>query len=156
MGLLSDGGVHSRAPPRRLLELAARHGGAPRALHAFTDGRDTPPKSAPRVTSPGSRTALSRGRHGRIATVSGRYYAMDRDKRWDRVARAYRRWSFSARGRTAQAAEAAVEAAYARGETDEFIQPTVLTVKRTASPSARSATATRSSSSTSGRTARAS
>ena len=124
MGLVSDGGVHSHE--RHLLGLLdlANRVGVPRVrLHAFTDGRDTPPKSA--LTYLGRlREPLERA-GARIATVSGRYYAMDRDKRWDRVARAYQALVFSA-GLHAGSAEEAVEAAYARGETDEFIQPTVL------------------------------
>jgi len=124
MGLLSDGGVHSHERHLAgLLELAAKHGVARVRIHAFLDGRDTPPKSA-REYLRRLEAALA-GSGGKIATVSGRYYAMDRDKRWDRVARAYQALVFSS-GLQAEGAQAAVEAAYGRGETDEFVQPTVL------------------------------
>ena len=124
MGLLSDGGVHSHERHLAgLLELAAKHGVARVRIHAFLDGRDTPPKSA-REYLRRLEAALA-GSSGKIATVSGRYYAMDRDKRWDRVARAYQALVFSS-GLQAEGAQAALEAAYGRGETDEFVQPTVL------------------------------
>jgi 2,3-bisphosphoglycerate-independent phosphoglycerate mutase len=124
MGLLSDGGVHSHERHLRgLLELAARQRVPRVRVHAFTDGRDTPPKSA-RAYLGRLEEALA-GTGGRISTVSGRYYAMDRDKRWDRVARAYQALVFSS-GLQADSAASAVESAYARGESDEFIQPTVL------------------------------
>ena len=125
MGLLSDGGVHSHERHLLgLLELAAR-AGVPRVrVHAFTDGRDTPPKSALHYLAT-LEDALGKS-GGKIATVSGRYYAMDRDKRWDRVARAYAALVFSS-GLHAESAAEAVGAAYERDETDEFIQPTVIT-----------------------------
>ena len=125
MGLFSDGGVHSHLRHLAgLLEMAVRQQVPRVRLHLFTDGRDTSPKSARRFLG-GLEGPLSRA-GGRVATVSGRYYAMDRDKRWDRVARAYQALEFS-RGLSAETAEEAVEAAYGRGETDEFIQPTVIT-----------------------------
>jgi bisphosphoglycerate-independent phosphoglycerate mutase (AlkP superfamily) len=93
-------------------------------LHAFTDGRDTSPKSALRFLA-ALEKPLARAK-AKIATVSGRYYAMDRDKRWDRVARAYHAL-VSSSGLHAGSAEDAVREAYGRGETDEFIQPTVIT-----------------------------
>lgn len=124
LGLVSDGGVHSHE--RHLLGLLelARERGVPRVLvHVFTDGRDTPPRSAlghiERLE-----TAL-RQTGGRIATVSGRYYAMDRDGRWDRIAKAYAAL-VSGEGPRAASAREAVERAYARGENDEFIAPTVI------------------------------
>ncbi len=124
MGLVSDGGVHSHERHLEgLLELASR-AGVPRVrVHAFTDGRDTPPQSALRFIERLEKALARWG--GEIATVGGRYYAMDRDKRWDRVARAYQALVFSS-GLTARSAREAVESAYARGETDEFIQPTVI------------------------------
>ncbi len=124
MGLVSDGGVHSHARHLEgLLELTSR-AGVPRVrVHVFTDGRDTPPQSALGYLARLEAALAKWG--GRIATVSGRYYAMDRDKRWDRVARAYQALVFSAGLRAGSAAEA-VETAYARGETDEFVQPTVV------------------------------
>jgi len=124
MGLLSDGGVHSHE--RHLAGLVAMAGKqrVPRLrVHVFTDGRDTPPKSARPFIQRLEKELAPVG--GRIATVSGRYYAMDRDKRWDRVARAYAALVFSS-GLQAESADAAIEAAYARGESDEFIQPTVI------------------------------
>jgi 2,3-bisphosphoglycerate-independent phosphoglycerate mutase len=124
MGLVSDGGVHSHERHvEGLLELAARAGVHRVRVHAFADGRDTPPRSALGFLA---RLEESLARHGgKIATVSGRYYAMDRDKRWDRVARAYQALVFSS-GLHAASAAAAVEAAYSRDESDEFIQPTVI------------------------------
>ena len=124
MGLLSDGSVHSHERHLEgLLELAARHRVSHVRVHVFTDGRDTPPRSALTYLAR-LQTALARS-GGKIATVSGRYYAMDRDRRWDRVARAYAAMVFSS-GLTADSGASAVEEAYARGETDEFIQPTAI------------------------------
>ncbi len=124
MGLVSDGGVHSHERHLEgLLELAAKQRVPRLRIHAFTDGRDTPPKSALRYLAK-LQSALDPST-AKIATVSGRYYAMDRDKRWDRVARAYAALVFSS-GLHAGSAEEAVREAYAREESDEFIQPTVL------------------------------
>ena len=124
MGLLSDGGVHSHERHLfGLLELARRLSVPRVRVHVFTDGRDTPPRSAPvyvrRLESVLEKTG------GSVATVSGRYYAMDRDSRWDRIARAYGAL-VEGKGRTAGSAREAVESAHARGENDEFIQPTVI------------------------------
>ncbi len=125
MGLVSDGGVHSHERHLEgLLELAAK-AGVPRVrVHVFADGRDTAPRSALAYVARLEAALAKWG--GKIATVSGRYYAMDRDKRWDRVARAYQALVFSS-GLRAEGAAAAIEAAYARDESDEFIQPTVIT-----------------------------
>ncbi|HSE64259.1 MAG TPA: 2,3-bisphosphoglycerate-independent phosphoglycerate mutase [Thermoanaerobaculia bacterium] len=124
MGLLSDGGVHSHERHLfGLLDLARRHGVPRVRVHAFTDGRDTPPRSALAYVD-----ALERelaGKTGEVASVSGRYYAMDRDGRWDRVALAWEALRHG-RGRSAPSARTAVEDAYARGESDEFIVPTVI------------------------------
>ena len=124
MGLVSDGGVHSHIRHLEgLLELAKRRG-VPRVLvHVFTDGRDTPPRSA--LAYVGELEAVLARTGGRIATVSGRYWAMDRDQRWDRVAKA---WAalVGGEGRRSATARGAVEAAYAAGEDDEFIRPTVI------------------------------
>jgi 2,3-bisphosphoglycerate-independent phosphoglycerate mutase len=123
MGLVSDGGVHSGWEHiEACIELAAREGVPDLVLHAFTDGRDTPPRSGA-----GYLRELERWlRHaGRIGTVSGRYYAMDRDHRWDRTKLAYDA-IVHAEGPRADEAVAAVEGAYAREETDEFIRPTVI------------------------------
>jgi len=124
MGLLSDGGVHSHQRHLEgLLELASRERVPRVRVHAFTDGRDTPPRSALGFVARLEETLAKWG--GRIATISGRYYAMDRDKRWDRVARAYQALVFSSGLRAASAREA-IEASYARDESDEFLQPTVM------------------------------
>ncbi len=124
LGLLSDGGVHSHERHLfALLELAQRRGVPRVAVHVFTDGRDTPPRSAQAHVARLEEALGARG--GRIATVCGRYYAMDRDARWDRVARAYDA-IVSGRGLSAGSAGEAIAAAYARDEGDEFIQPTVL------------------------------
>ena len=124
LGLVSDGGVHSHERHLfGLLELAARRG-APRVrVHAFTDGRDTPPRSALAYVERLEGSLRASG--GEIASVTGRYFAMDRDSRWDRVARAWNALRFG-RGLRAPSARAALEDAYARGETDEFVAPTVI------------------------------
>src|SRR5690606_8848651 len=96
----------------------------PVAIHAFLDGRDTPPKSALDYLSRFG-TAIKDAHGARIATVSGRYYAMDRDKRWDRVALAYAAL-VEAEGESAPDWHSAVEAAYRAGTTDEFVKPSVI------------------------------
>ena len=125
-GLLSDGGVHSHIRHLvALLEMAAVRGlGRQVFVHAFMDGRDTPPSSGISYMEELVR-AMARTGCGRVATVSGRYWAMDRDKRWDRVEKA---WAALVHGRGATASDpvALVRANYERGETDEFITPTVL------------------------------
>ena len=122
-GLISDGGVHSHLDHvLALIELCRRQGARP-LLHAFTDGRDVPPQSILRYL-PEIEDALTEAGGG-IATISGRYFAMDRDSRWDRTERAWRAMVLG-QGRKATSSEQAISAAYAAGETDEFIQPTVL------------------------------
>ncbi|MBV5317365.1 MAG: 2,3-bisphosphoglycerate-independent phosphoglycerate mutase, partial [Desulfobulbaceae bacterium] len=124
-GLLSDGGVHSHIRHLiALIELAAAKGVGEILIHCFMDGRDTPPSSGVGYMEI-LIAALARIGRGRVATVSGRYWAMDRDKRWDRVKRA---WDAMVGGQGTMATEAvhAVQEAYSRGETDEFIAPTVL------------------------------
>jgi 2,3-bisphosphoglycerate-independent phosphoglycerate mutase len=106
------------------LELARREGVARAYVHAFMDGRDTPPKSGLGYLASVEKRLRETG-YGKVATVSGRYYAMDRDKRWDRVALAYAAL-VHAEGHKAASGVAAMEAAYARGETDEFVKPTVV------------------------------
>jgi 2,3-bisphosphoglycerate-independent phosphoglycerate mutase len=123
MGLVSTGGVHSHqrhvAALARLL--AAR--GVPVVVHVFTDGRDCPPKSAAdQIRAFAADIAGS----ARIASVTGRFFAMDRDKRWERVEVAWRAVALAEADQHASDAVAAVEAAYARGETDEFVAPTVI------------------------------
>jgi 2,3-bisphosphoglycerate-independent phosphoglycerate mutase len=126
LGLVSPGGVHSSERHiRALLELAARRGVPRVAVHAFLDGRDTPPQSA----APSLRAlenACQRLGNARIASVCGRYYAMDRDKRWERVERAWRAISEADANFHAGDALVALDVAYARGETDEFVKPTVI------------------------------
>ncbi len=121
MGLVSDGGIHSHMRHlMALIKLAKRNGAKP-LLHMITDGRDTPPRAAMDYL-PALEESLAAA-DGRIATLSGRYYAMDRDSRWDRT-----KMAFDAvvhrQGRQAASARAAIEAAYAAGEDDEFISPT--------------------------------
>ena len=123
LGLVSDGGVHSSLEHvYGILRLLDERGIQP-IVHAFTDGRDTAPRVAASFVGP--LDARCRALGGGIATVSGRYFAMDRDKRWDRVARAYRAL-VQREGFQAPNALAAVEAALGRNEGDEFIQPTVV------------------------------
>jgi len=125
LGLLSDGGVHSHERHLfGLLAMAEKHR-VPRVIvHVFTDGRDTPPRSALRYIENLEDVLGKTG--GEIGTVAGRYYAMDRDARWDRVARAYAAL-VRGEGEKAASAREAVETAYSRGENDEFIRPTVIT-----------------------------
>jgi len=126
MGLLSAGGVHSHEDHiLAMVELAAERGAEKIYLHAFLDGRDTPPRSAESSLKRFEETFAALGK-GRIATIIGRYYAMDRDNRWDRVELAYDLLT-QARGEyQADSAVAGLEAAYARGENDEFVKPTVI------------------------------
>jgi 2,3-bisphosphoglycerate-independent phosphoglycerate mutase len=123
MGLVSDGGVHSGFEHlEALVELAAREGVPDLVVHALTDGRDTLPDSSPAYIEQLERWL----RHaGRIGTVGGRYYAMDRDRHWERIGLAYAAIA-GARGERAEDAAAAIAAARERGETDEFIHPTVI------------------------------
>jgi 2,3-bisphosphoglycerate-independent phosphoglycerate mutase len=136
LGLVSDGGVHSHARHLEgLLELARRRRVPRVRVHAFTDGRDTPPRSALSFVEPLERSLaeLSQVSGGamdaRVATVCGRYFAMDRDERWDRVEKAWAALRSGA-GRRAPTAVEAIRQAYAAGEDDEFIQPTVIAPKR--------------------------
>jgi 2,3-bisphosphoglycerate-independent phosphoglycerate mutase len=123
IGLVSDGGVHSHVRHLlALLDLCRRHG-ATAVLHMITDGRDTPPKCAAQFL-PDVLVGLQRV-GGRIATVCGRYYAMDRDNRWDRVQAAWNAMVLGV-GRRAPDAQSAIDMAYAEGEGDEFIKPTVI------------------------------
>jgi len=123
LGLVSDGGVHSHLGHLlALIELCAKMGVRP-LVHMITDGRDTPPRSA-ETFLPTLERALSDA-DGQVATVIGRYYAMDRDRRWDRTELAWRMLAMG-KGRKAKTAQDAIEMAYAAGETDEFVRPTVL------------------------------
>ena len=122
MGVVSDGGVHGHILHLLAAIRALTGAGLPVVVHAITDGRDVPPSSAA-----GFMDQLLAGLPdgARIGTACGRYFAMDRDNRWDRVARAYAAMVGGTGASAATAAEA-VQAAYARGETDEFIAPTVI------------------------------
>ena len=124
MGLLSPGGVHSHQNHLAALARVVSDAGVKVAIHAFLDGRDTPPSSA-REYLRSFETSISGARLARIATVSGRYYAMDRDKRWDRVALAYDAMVM-ADGVKAASADAAVADSYAAGRTDEFVLPAIV------------------------------
>jgi 2,3-bisphosphoglycerate-independent phosphoglycerate mutase len=123
MGLVSDGGVHSHLEHLSALLAHCQRRGVRPAVHAFLDGRDTPPRSGlgylrsllPEVEAGG----------GRFSTVMGRYYAMDRDQRWERISAAYQAM-VAGEGRPASDPIAAVEQAYAREEGDEFVKPTVI------------------------------
>ncbi len=123
MGLVSDGGVHSGWEHiEACIELAAREGVPDLVVHAFTDGRDTPPRSGTGYLAEVERWLKHAGR---IGTVSGRFYAMDRDRRWDRIKQASDA-IVHAQGLRAESAVDAVRESYERGETDEFIRPTVV------------------------------
>jgi 2,3-bisphosphoglycerate-independent phosphoglycerate mutase len=122
LGLVSDGGVHAHLVHIKAAIAAIAGAGVPVAVHAITDGRDVPPTSAPGYIDD---LAASLPDGARIATVIGRYWAMDRDNRWDRVERAFDA-VVRARGEMAVSAADAVVAAHGRGENDEFIAPTVI------------------------------
>ncbi len=125
MGLLSDGGVHSAmAHVKALVTMARRHGITRLHIHAFTDGRDTSPTAGECYVAELVDFLHEEGVGG-IATVSGRYYAMDRDKRWERLKIAYDALVHDV-GLRASDAASAVRESYARGETDEFILPTIV------------------------------
>lgn len=125
MGLLSDGGVHSHIKHLfALLELAHRMRLEKVYVHCFLDGRDVPPDNAGEYIEQ-LEGKINELNTGSIATVTGRYYAMDRDRRWDRIERAYRAL-VAGQGQKALSPGAAVRESYGRGETDEFVQPTVI------------------------------
>lgn len=126
MGLLSDGGVHSHQDHLiAMAELAFKRGAEKIYLHAFLDGRDTPPKSAASSIELLDATFQALGK-GRIASIIGRYFAMDRDNRWDRVAQAYNLIVDGNSEFHAATAQEGLEAAYARGESDEFVKATTI------------------------------
>ncbi|MFO7706040.1 MAG: 2,3-bisphosphoglycerate-independent phosphoglycerate mutase [Halopseudomonas sp.] len=124
MGLLSPGGVHSHEQHLvAMVDLAVRRGATKVLVHAFLDGRDTPPKSA-RPSLEVLEKAYARLGVGRTASLIGRYFAMDRDNRWDRVQQAYRLIVDSQAEFAAERADEALLAAYERGESDEFVKAT--------------------------------
>src|SRR3954462_7222078 len=123
LGLVSDGGVHSGWEHiEAAIELASQEGVPDVVFHAFTDGRDTLPHGGKSYLAELERWLRQAGR---IATVSGRYYAMDRDTRWERTKLAYDA-IVHARGLPAASTAEAIEESYERGETDEFVKPTVI------------------------------
>ncbi len=126
MGLLSDGGVHSDIQHVfGLLDFAATTG-KPCFIHVFTDGRDTAPDSSLGFVKDLEAHIAKLGANIKIASVTGRYYAMDRDNRWERVKQAYDAVVCGQAEAEAESAELAVQQAYNRGETDEFIKATVI------------------------------
>ena len=125
-GLMSDGGVHSHLDHIcALLELAKREGLKKVCVHCFMDGRDTPPTSGKGYVQK-IQDKIDELGVGCIATVSGRYYAMDRDKRWDRLERAYSAIVYG-QGELYPSATAGIQASYDKGVTDEFIEPFIVT-----------------------------
>ena len=125
MGLLSDGGVHSHIRHLyALLELAKRKDFENVFIHCFLDGRDTPPASAETYIMKLNEKIQEKG-VGKIATISGRFYSMDRDKRWERVQLAYDAM-VNGKGNTATSAKEAIEKSYADDKNDEFVVPTVI------------------------------
>jgi len=126
IGLLSDGGIHSHQDQiAAMIELAERKGSRNIRLHALLDGRDTPPRCAESSLHRFTEHFASSG-SGAIATISGRFYGMDRDKRWDRVEQAFSAICHGAAKYRAESAVAGLQAAYVRGENDEFVAPTLI------------------------------
>ena len=124
LGLLSDGGVHSHQDHIfAALELAKQKNCDQVFLHVFTDGRDTPPNSASKYIEQ-LESKISEINVGRIVSVVGRFYAMDRDNRWERVSKAYELITEGKAGRSSRSAKEAIQEAYSLGENDEFIAPT--------------------------------
>lgn len=129
MGLCSDGGVHAQLSHLfALLEMAKRHGLEQVFVHCFMDGRDTSPESGASYIELLERKMRDVG-VGRIASVAGRYYAMDRDKRWERIERAFGAMALGS-GEKHQSASTAVRTSYERGVTDEFIEPVTIVDER--------------------------
>ncbi|WP_435077321.1 2,3-bisphosphoglycerate-independent phosphoglycerate mutase [Halococcus sp. AFM35] len=125
MGLVSDGGVHSDQRHLHALVEVAADRGVEAVTHAFTDGRDTPPKSAVEYLAD-LESVVERCGTGEVATVSGRYYAMDRDENWERTKRTYDAIVGHEGEHTAATAVEAVEESYERGDSDEFVEPTLI------------------------------
>jgi len=126
MGLVSDGKVHSSLDHLFALIDAAAKAGVPLAIHAFLDGRDVPPRSAQQFLSRLQDKLRAAGLPHAIKTVIGRYYAMDRDNRWERTDSAFDAIAHARAGYDAPTPEAALLAGYARGEDDEFVKPTTI------------------------------
>ncbi len=123
LGLVSDGGVHGMFSHTKAAVLGLAAAGVPVVLHAMTDGRDVAPQDAAPFLA---ELEANMPEGCQIGTLTGRYYAMDRDTRWERVSQAYHAMVLGQADRQSATASDALEAAYARGETDEFVQPTVL------------------------------
>lgn len=125
MGLLSDGGVHSHISHLyALIQMAKEQGVKEILVHPFLDGRDTPPRSAVQYLAELEAEMIKLGA-GRIATIIGRYYAMDRDNRWERVEKAWRAL-VQGEGQIATDSATAIAAAYAAGQNDEFVEPWII------------------------------
>lgn len=134
MGLVSGGGVHSHlAHIIAAIQLAARRGVKSIYVHAFLDGRDTAPQSAKDYLAE-LEQAIADVPQASIVSLSGRYYAMDRDNRWERVEKAYHALTEAQAEFIASTPEAGIEMAYQRGETDEFVQPTLVTADKVSAP----------------------
>lgn len=131
MGLLSDGQVHSSITHLFALIDAAVEASVPFAIHAFLDGRDTPPRSARTYVDQLEEKLDRCGRAGSIASIGGRFYAMDRDKRWERTDAEFALLVNGTAQHHAATAAAGVDAAYARDEGDEFVVPTIVGATRT-------------------------
>ncbi|MGD9152350.1 MAG: 2,3-bisphosphoglycerate-independent phosphoglycerate mutase [Gammaproteobacteria bacterium] len=128
-GLLSNGGVHSHETHiHAMMKLAAKRGAKKLFMHAFLDGRDTPPKSAEQFIT-NLENIFAKIKVGKIISLVGRYYAMDRDKRWDRVQQAYDLFTLGEAAHHAETAIDGLKMAYKANETDEFIKPTSIHVK---------------------------
>jgi len=126
MGLLSPGGVHSHEDHLlAMVKLAEQHGASRVYLHAFLDGRDTPPRSAAASLAKFEQHFAQSGK-GQVASIVGRYFAMDRDKRWDRVQQAYDLLTQGKGFYQFSTASAALDAAYARDENDEFVKASAI------------------------------
>ena len=129
LGLLSPGGVHSHEDHiQALIRMAVKNGNPDLFVHAFLDGRDTPPRSANNSLSAIEQT-LDECSYTGICTITGRYFAMDRDNRWDRVQCAYDLLTSGTSEYVADTAALGLELAYARGENDEFVKPTAICTK---------------------------
>src|SRR5690348_9337017 len=124
MGLLSPGGVHAHQDQIAALARIVAEAGVPVAVHAYTDGRDTPPRAGADYLRRFLKD-IDGLPNARVATVDGRYYAMDRDKRWERAEKAYRAVA-EAKGEAAPDPVAAIDAAYKADTGDEFILPSVI------------------------------
>ncbi len=126
LGLMSSGGVHSHTDHLlAMVDMAAQRGAKEVYIHAMLDGRDTPPRSAEAPLAAADNKLRDLG-IGRVASLCGRFFALDRDQRWDRVQKAYDLYTSGAAEYDAETAQAGLDAAYERGENDEFVETTVI------------------------------